>query len=148
MAVQSLLPVAPRVASVWAFNRTFGGVDKTFARWHRLTRTDEFSSVFDFRRAIRGKLLTVHYRPRPDGENGARLGLVIGKKFVRRAVDRNQVKRVVRERFRCLRGDLPAVDVVVRLMVKSPRIDRKMLDADALALLEKLKQTRPAMKER
>lgn len=90
----------------------------------------------------------MHYRPRPDGENGARLGLVIGKKFVRRAVDRNQVKRVVRERFRCLRGDLPAVDVVVRLMVKSPRIDRKMLAADALALLEKLKQTRPAMKER
>ena len=92
--------------------------------------------------------LDVYKRQRPDGENGARLGLVIGKKFVRRAVDRNQVKRVVRERFRCLRGDLPAVDVVVRLMVKSPRMDRKMLAADALALLEKLKQTRPALKER
>ena len=111
---------------------------KTFARCHRLTRTDEFSSVFGFRRAIRGKLLTVHYQPRPDGENGARLGLVIAKKFLRRAVDRNQVKRIVREQFRCLRGDLPPVDVVARLTVKSARIDRKLLADEVVALLERL----------
>jgi len=113
-------------------------VDKTFARCHRLTRTDEFSSVFGFRRAIRGKLLTVHYQPRPDGENEARLGLVIAKKFLRRGVDRNQVKRIVREQFRCLRGDLPAVDVVARLTVKSARIDRKLLADEVVALLERL----------
>lgn len=113
-------------------------MDKTFARCHRLTRTDEFSSVFGFRRAIRGKLLTVHYQPRPDGENGARLGLVIAKKFLRRAVDRNQVKRIVREQFRCLRGGLPAVDVVARLTVKSTRIDRKLLADEVVALLERL----------
>ena len=113
-------------------------MDKTFARCHRLTRTDEFSSVFGFRRAIRGKLLTVHYQPRPDGENGARLGLVIAKKFLRRAVDRNQVKRIVREQFRCLWGGLPAVDVVARLTVKSARIDRKLLADEVVALLERL----------
>ena len=113
-------------------------MDKTFARCHRLTRTDEFSSVFGFRRAIRGKLLTVHYQPRPDGGNEARLGLVIAKKFLRRAVDRNQVKRIVREQFRCLRGDIPAVDVVARLTVKSARIDRKLLADEVVALLERL----------
>ena len=113
-------------------------MDKTFARRHRLTRTDEFSSVFGFRRAIRGKLLTVHYQPRSDGENGARLGLVIAKKFLRRAVDRNQVKRIVREQFRCLWGGLPAVDVVARLTVKSARIDRKLLADEVVALLERL----------
>ena len=113
-------------------------MDKTFARCHRLTRTDEFSSVFGFRRAIRGKLLTVHYQPRPDGETVARLGLVIAKKFLRRAVDRNQVKRIVREQFRCLRGDIPAVDVVARLTVKSARIDRKLLADEVVALLERL----------
>ncbi len=113
-------------------------MDKTFARCHRLTRTDEFSSVFGFRRAIRGKFLAVHYRLRPDGENGARLGLVIAKKFLRRAVDRNQVKRIVREQFRCLRDGLPAVDVVARLTVKSARIDRKLLADEVVALLERL----------
>jgi ribonuclease P protein component len=113
-------------------------VDKTFARCHRLTRTDEFSSVFGFRRVIRGKLLTLHYRPRPAGENGARLGLVIAKKFLRRAVDRNQVKRIVREQFRCVRRDLPAFDVVARLTVKSARIDRKLLADEVVALLERL----------
>ena len=122
-------------------------MDKTFARCHRLTRTDEFSSVFGFRRAIRGKLLTVHYQPRPDGENGARLGLVIAKKFLRRAVDRNQVKRIGREQFRCLRGRLPALDLVVRLTVKSASIDRKLLAAEVIVLLNRLQQSRPKVEQ-
>ena len=120
---------------------------RTFARCHRLTRTDEFSSVFGFRRAIRGKLLTVHYQPRPDGENGARLGLVVGKKFLRRAVDRNQVKRIIREQFRCLRGRLPALDLVVRLTVKSASIDRKLLAAEVIVLLNRLQQSRPKVEQ-
>lgn len=122
-------------------------MDQTFARCHRLTRTDEFSSVFGFRRAIRGKLLTVHYQPRPDGENGARLGLVVGKKFLRRAVDRNQVKRIIREQFRCLRGRLPALDLVVRLTVKSASIDRKLLAAEVIVLLNRLQQSRPKVEQ-
>ena len=122
-------------------------MDQTFARCHRLTRTDEFSSVFGFRRAIRGKLLTVHYQPRPDGENGARLGLVVGKKFLRRAVDRNQVKRIIREQFRCLRGRLPALDLVVRLTVKSAAIDAKLLAAEVIVLLNRLQQSRPGVEQ-
>ena len=122
-------------------------MDQAFARCHRLTRTDEFSSVFGFRRAIRGKLLTVHYQPRPDGENGARLGLVVGKKFLRRAVDRNQVKRIIREQFRCLRGRLPALDLVVRLTVKSASIDRKLLAAEVIVLLNRLPQSRPKVEQ-
>ena len=45
----------------------------------------------------------------------ARLGLVIGKRAVRRAVDRNRVKRVLRETFRIRRLELPCVDIVVQL---------------------------------
>jgi ribonuclease P protein component len=45
----------------------------------------------------------------------ARLGLVIGKRAVRRAVDRNRAKRVLRETFRIRRRELASVDIVVQL---------------------------------
>ena len=123
-------------------------MDKTFARCHRLTRTDEFSSVFGFRRAIRGKLLTIHYQPRPADASEARLGVVVGKKVLARAVDRNRCKRILRERFRCLRADLPAVDLVARLAVKPLRLDRKMLADDFVSLLEKLDAGQPKVNGR
>ena len=42
-----------------------------------------------------------------------RLGLVIAKKNISRAVDRNRVKRILRESFRHNQGLLPAVDIVI-----------------------------------
>ena len=44
----------------------------------------------------------------------ARLGLIVAKRVLKRAVDRNRAKRIIRESFR-RRLDLPPVDVVVRL---------------------------------
>lgn len=49
----------------------------------------------------------------PNGLPYSRLGLAIAKKSVRRAVDRNRVKRLVREYFRLHAHHLPAVDIVV-----------------------------------
>lgn len=118
-------------------------MNQSFARRYRLTKTDEFSSVFGFRRAIRGKWLMLHYQPRPEGNTEARLGLVVGKKQLKRAVDRNRVKRVVREQFRLRRPSLPAVDLVVRLATKPSPLDGKMLADDFLVLLDKLQRPRP-----
>lgn len=42
-----------------------------------------------------------------------RLGLAIAKKRVRRATERNRLKRLVRESFRQARTGLPDVDIVV-----------------------------------
>jgi ribonuclease P protein component len=47
-----------------------------------------------------------------------RLGLVMARKNLRRAVDRNRVKRAVRESFRAHQAQLPARDFV--LMARSP----------------------------
>ncbi|MBU1362740.1 MAG: ribonuclease P protein component [Gammaproteobacteria bacterium] len=118
-------------------------MEQTFARRYRLTKTDEFSSVFGFRKAIRGKLLMLHYQPRPEGNSEARLGLVVAKKLLKRAVDRNKVKRVVREQFRLRLAGLPAVDLVIRLAVKPAPLDGKLLAEDFLALLNKLQRPRP-----
>lgn len=113
-----------------------------FARQYRLTKTDEFSSVFGFKRAIRGKLLMLHYQPRPEGTSGARLGLVVGKKLLKRAVDRNKVKRVVREQFRLNRATLPVCDIVLRLVAKPIPLDGKLLAEDFRVLLSKLQRPR------
>lgn len=43
----------------------------------------------------------------------ARLGLAISKRTIRRAVDRNRIKRVIRERFRLNRNALDSLDIVV-----------------------------------
>lgn len=53
-----------------------------------------------------------------DRNGPARLGLAIAKKSARRAIDRNRLKRVVREVFRHNRQSLPGIDLVV--MARSP----------------------------
>ena len=113
-------------------------MNQTFARCYRLTKTDEFSSVFGFRRAIRGKLLMLHYQPRSAEFSEARLGVVVAKKLLKRAVDRNRVKRIIREQFRCLRDKLPACDLVLRLSAKPKPLDGKELAEEFVALLKKL----------
>ena len=134
---------APRAASVWLFKPESGEVNQCFARRYRLTKTDEFSSVFGFRRAIRGKLLMLHYQPRPEGMTEPRLGLVVGKKLLKHAVDRNRHKRIVREQFRLRRASLPGVDLVVRLAVKPKPLDGKQIADDIVALFDKLQRPRP-----
>jgi ribonuclease P protein component len=114
-------------------------VEYSFARRYRLTKTDDFSSVFGFRKAIRGKLLMLHYQPRAEGFTDARLGLVVGKKLLRRSVDRNRLKRIIREQFRCMRSDLPPCDFVVRLAVKPGKLDGKLIASDFVGLLQKLR---------
>lgn len=49
----------------------------------------------------------------PNGSASARLGLAVGRKNIRSAVDRNRIKRVIRESFRHTQGSLDALDLVV-----------------------------------
>lgn len=46
---------------------------------------------------------------------GPRLGMVVAKRLASRAVDRNRIKRNIRESFREQSGSLPALDVIVQL---------------------------------
>lgn len=108
-----------------------------------MLKTDEFSSVFGFRKAIKSQHFLLHYRQHePDEVLGPRLGLVIGKKLLSRSVYRNLVKRLAREAFRKIRSKLPAVDIVIRLAVKPGRPDRKIIAAEMQEMLGKLASRR------
>ena len=49
-----------------------------------------------------------------NGEVFARLGIVVGKRVARRAVDRSLLKRLVRETFRRQQHELGGFDLLVR----------------------------------
>lgn len=86
-------------------------VECVFDKSRRLLDSSEFKSVFD------GAVLKVSnqqllFLAIPNQYTKARLGLVIAKKNVRLAVNRNRVKRIIRESFRC-NESIPAIDTVV-----------------------------------
>ncbi len=55
------------------------------------------------------------------------MGMAISKKVLRRAVDRNRVKRLMRESFRHNAARLPSVDIVLSLSQRN-----RLRDEDSL----------------
>ncbi|MDF1677794.1 MAG: ribonuclease P protein component [Legionellaceae bacterium] len=103
------------------------GFDKT----HRLLHKQEFDVVFRCAKKITNPEFTVLFCKNTLGH--ARLGLVISKKIVNKAHDRNRIKRILRESFR-LNSQLPAVDIVV---LAKPFV-KKALSFQMRANLDKL----------
>jgi ribonuclease P protein component len=133
---QLFVPVEPKDALASASEAAVAGVDLGFRSEHRLRKTDEFSSVFAFRKTLRGKHFNLLHRP--NSAATARIGLVIAKKFVRSAVNRNLIRRIVRESFRLSRSKLPQSDIVVRVSVRMDTPDRHALRAEIDELFARL----------
>ena len=115
-------------------------VRRRFCRAYRLLKTDEFSSVFAFRRSLRGRFHTLYYRPTE--LDTARLGVTVAKKLVRRANGRNLIKRIVREVFRRQRESLPSCDLIIRLHAPVETARRAELNMDIKQLLKLLTKIR------
>ena len=81
-----------------------------FARPQRLLTPTDFKHVFA--RPQRFSYQSITLLARENKLNHARLGLAISKKQLRRAVDRNRVKRLIRESFRS-QQQLAGLDIVV-----------------------------------
>lgn len=84
-----------------------------FTRNQRLLAPADYKRVFSKPLKSSDAVFTVLARSRPNGQGPARLGLAIAKKQLRRAVDRNRVKRLVREYFRLSVPHKCAMDFVV-----------------------------------
>jgi ribonuclease P protein component len=87
-----------------------------FARRQRLLKPAEFKHVFA--RPERQSNHTMTLLARENKLNHARLGLAISKKQLSRAVDRNRIKRLLRESFRQHQDLLVGLDCVV--LVRKP----------------------------
>jgi ribonuclease P protein component len=86
-----------------------------FPKTARLNQPREFKQVFASGQRQSDACFTLISLSNNEGL--PRLGLVAARKNLRRAVDRNRVKRAIRESFRLHRMKLPARDIVV--MVRS-----------------------------
>lgn len=83
-----------------------------FPRQLRLLTAGDYRLVFETAaHKVHGKGLLALATPNTLGH--PRLGLVISKKNLRRAVDRNRLKRLVRESVRLQQQRLPSIDIVV-----------------------------------
>jgi ribonuclease P protein component len=74
---------------------------------NRLSRSADFDRVYREGRSHASRHLVVHAFPRTDSEeDGPRLGVSVGRK-VGSAVDRNRMKRLLREAFWAAADELP-----------------------------------------
>jgi ribonuclease P protein component len=77
---------------------------------------------------------------RPNGLGHARLGLAVGVRSAGNAVNRNRVKRVVREAFRHIHQELPAVDLVVNARPAAGKATNAEMTASVTTLWNRIRQ--------
>ncbi len=113
------------------FNREAG-----FPRPFRLLKPKEYRLVFAKAERLAGRYFTVLYRNNESGR--PRLGMAVSKKNLPRAVDRNRVKRALREKFRHQKNDLMSVDIVFITRPSVSQLDSSGLQHEIGRLLSRL----------
>ena len=113
--------------------------DFAFAKPLRLLNAAQYRAVFDSApvRAAQPQFLIL---ARPNELEHPRLGLVIAKKHVRNATDRNRIKRIARETFRLRQHELFPLDAVVLARGGAGELDNAALSKIFNKLWHKLDQ--------
>lgn len=83
---------------------------QTFPRGLRLLAPVQFQAVFE--NPLRASTPQLTLLSRANSVESPRLGLTVAKKHLKRAHDRNRIKRIVRESFRLRQQELPTHDFV------------------------------------
>ena len=103
-----------------------------------LRKTDEFSSVFSFRKRFSSRFLVLHYKP--NAVNQLQIGFVVAKKMAKLAVDRNYMRRVLREQCRQnLNAALP-VDIVIQVQKPFRNADFLLIKQELVDLFAKIQK--------
>jgi ribonuclease P protein component len=135
----------PKAEFVWQYDRTGLIADPgtsiiRFPKSHRLRSAEEFSAVIQFRCSVGSEFLQVFAKPnyRPH----SRLGLIVARKMERLAVNRNRIKRELREVFRVQQQELAGLDLVVRLRRPFRQAGSSRLAEEASKLMIQLQRCR------
>ena len=105
-------------------------------RQAKIVKTDDFSSVFNLRKRIASQHLVMRYRL--NEANLSRLGLIVSKKTAKLAVQRNYMRRVLRELFRLNQQRLPVVDLVIQVQKPFKKPEFTLIKQEFESLLLKL----------
>ena len=107
-----------------------------FPRAARLVSKPQFDAVFAAGLRQHSDYFRVHALAGTGAP--ARLGLAIAKRVARRAVDRNRLKRVAREAFRCRDPALDGYDLVLHAKDAAVPATIAALRADLARLFQRL----------
>lgn len=107
----------------------------------RLRRAGDFAALRQASGRLGGRCFSVRWRP--NELDHARLGLAISKRVSKRAVERNRIKRLVRESFRRVRLGLPSIDLVVMAREAAAGVPGDELLAELDALWRRLPPLKP-----
>ena len=109
-----------------------------FNRESRLLTPGQFQSVFTKPIRFGSSHITILVSQNPDNNN--RLGLAIAKKRVKLAVQRNRIKRLIRESFRLNQHDLPHIDIVVMVKSGTDKLDNTQINQQLEKIWRKIIQ--------
>jgi len=101
-----------------------------------LRKTDEFSSVFSFKKRFSSIYLVTYYCPNALAQS--RTGFVVAKKVAKLAVDRNYMRRVLRELCRQELHTLSNVDVVIQVQKPFKNSDFLLVKQELADLFAKI----------
>jgi ribonuclease P protein component len=107
----------------------------------RLRRAADFAALRHVSGRLGGRCFSVRYRLNELGH--ARLGLAISKRVSKRAVERNRIKRLLRESFRRVRAQLPPIDLMVMAREQAAGLSGPELLAEIDGLWNRLYPLKP-----
>ncbi len=105
-------------------------------RRHRFTSQGSFAPILRGGRKFRGEHLVVHALLVAPGPS--RIGVALARRLVPLAVERNRVKRIVREAFRRHGVKHEGLDCIVALRGKLDSVPRRQLAQEFARLLDEL----------
>ena len=105
-------------------------------RTARLLKAGDFAALKGNSKRVGVRHFLAEYAPNP--QSTARLGQAVSRRVSKRAVDRNRIKRLVRESYRHNRACLPCVDILLIARSSAVQTPAAELRADLSQLWTKL----------
>ena len=102
----------------------------------KIVKKQQFDAVFAYKKRMSTDSILIYYRP--SDNHCSRLGIITSKKSARLAHDRNRIRRILKEQFRALYGQIPSCDFVVISKKKAAEAQNHELRECFTRLIQKI----------
>ncbi|NUG39411.1 ribonuclease P protein component [Lactobacillus mellis] len=93
---------------------------------YRIKKEAEFQAVFDYHQSVANRAFVLYQMPKPQQKH-FRVGISVGKKIAHTAVQRNQMKRYIRQALLEIKPQLPA-EIDFLIIARKPATQLNMAE--------------------